>query len=661
MKKPAYTFSNIFIKITFLILILTIFYSFFSCPYQNTNTTQQQPDNNVKYDGDFVFLLQNSQLTPINYPISDYLIKPFDNNYFNEYLKQIKFDFDKVKPSFLTNKVKSYFEKCDPFLDVLLYNEAVQYFDYLLKEKDFTNILNYLEKYINEKPPEPYPIELGDFVSMYQNGIEYRYPLEKGATIIEFVDKSYQIKFEDGRIFYLLSDGTYFETFEDGSEIYFVNPKTHYFRRWFGSVLFSKSEKIASIQFGNCSINFNIQNQPFLKYSYSNKFEFNILLKNNNQNSSNNNFYLEDVKVPILNFQEIEKLLYLSSDNFTFIKNDLNNTISFVVENNMITIKPNYIKTIYALKNFDSNSKNKFNFIIDKIMAIYLPEGIKLADFYSDKPSSIINFAYNFKKKTIGNFNFYYYQDIEDIINKIREEKLYEIYEILKENIGNNEKNILDEQFNVILPSNIYQYQELLSGSIQRKFSSLPDGFTRDDIIISWPLNLPRYIEDKDMSYFFEKEFYNILLFQMIKKQMIKQTGFFGRLPFFLETGFAIYLASLYNENLKESYDSLFVKLRKANFSFDQSFLILTNSETSSMPSFKYLTAYSYRLIKYIVSIYGNNKIIEFIKTFKININNNDIKLIQSNQSYLIFSNRNITQVFGVTFDKLLEAFLMLK
>jgi hypothetical protein len=474
-------------------------------------------------------------------------------------------------------------------------------------------------------------------LNVYQNGIEYRYPLEKGATIIEFVDKSYQINFSDGRIFYLLSDGIYFETYEDGSEIYYVNPAINYFRRWFGSILFVKTEKFVQIQLGTSNISLYFQNPVILKYCYSKNYEL--------------YFYLNDLAdFPSQNFIDIsmiDKLLLKISDDFFITLDNKTKSIYFNIKSYLVAIQQNLVKIIYAItNNSENNSHNK------KIISLFLPEGIKLTDFDSQYSKSEVNFVYNYKKIQINKFCFYYSDEVEPFILKIKSEKLDEILSIISKELNWQ----ISEPINVILPKDIYEYQSLLSGEIQRKFAYLPDGFTRDDIIINWPVNLPRYYEDKDMQYFYEKEFYSLLLFQLVKKISFQQVSFFSRLPYFIQIGLPLYIASLYDEQLKNSYENLFHILYKNNFSFDKSLLILANSESTPIATNKYLAAFSYRLIKYIFSIYEHNKITDFIRRFKIDIDKNDLFLLQSNQDFLDFSNKNINQIFGVSLNKLIEA-----
>lgn len=626
-----------------IIMLFVIFLLFFGCLTNSKNNIQVI--ENYYDENNFTYLIENSRMTSIKYNLSESLIQPIDASFFNKFINSLNFSFDNEKPLFLNNKDISFYQKCNPYLDIRLYFEAKQYFSYLLKDEVFQKTFNYLNKYINENAPSPYQIELGDFLNMYQNGIEYRYPLEKGATIIEFIDKSYQIKFKDERIFYLLQDGSYFETFEDGSEIYYVDNQRKYFRRWFGSILLVKTDKYIQIQLGKNNITFYLDSDNLIKYSQSDKFEL-YLYPDNNQ--------IISVKDNIINLQyfidsnfeldTFKKLIYKSNSNFYIINENINNKISFKFDNYIINIQSNFIKTIYK---FNDNDNSKI------LLSIFLPEGIKFYDFDSQSPKTELNLVYNFKKTSIYHFNFYYPEGIELSFNKLNAKKLEEIINILS-NFFDITKLI--KQIDVIIPIDIYQYQSLLCGQIKRNFSGLPDGYTRDGIIIMWPFNLPRYYEDKDMNYFFEKEIYDILLFQLVKMYINHQSFFFSRIPYFIEAGLPLYITSLYDEELKNSLENIYNKFLKKNLNFDKKLLILAILENFAMPYAKYLATFSYHLIKYIYYIYGCDKINSFITRFKIDFGSKDFLYLYSNEDFLNFSNKNIIETFGVTFEKLIEA-----
>lgn len=635
----------------YFLLILFLSYTFFSSFATCTNISNQNIPSSEQLKKEdyinFTYIIENDKYTAIKYPVSNYLIKSFDIKFFNDYINKISFDFTRQNPSFLINQSLSFFEKCDVYNDISLYFEVNQYFSYLLNQEDFVILKNYLEKYINEKPPIPYPIELGDFINMYQNGIEYRYPLSKGATIIEYIDKSYQIKFEDGRNFFLLKDGTYFETTEDGSELYFVNPSKNYFRRWFGGVLLVKTEKSALIQFGVLSISFNPDKINTIEYKAKNNEIFDILLINK-ETENIPNLFLNDVKLPLINDDNIFKLIYTANNKFQIIKDIKTANILFKINDYLISIQKNFIKTIYLL-----SEDNK----IKSIISFYLPEGIKIYELDSTFAKSEVNLAYNFKQTNINGFTFHYPDEISSYITNINEDKLKDILSLIKERFGWE----IYTPINVIIPSNIYQYQALLCGSTERKFEYLPDGFTRDDVIICWPFDTPRYYEDKEMSYFFEKEFYTILLYQVTKKLIYQQIAFFSRLPYFIEVGIPAYLATLYDEDLANSYDSIFSFLIKNKFPIDKELLVLTNAENTQLLYNKYLCAISYKLVKYLISVYGQEKLTLFIRSFKLEINMNNINLLKSNKDFLNLFDKNIIQNFGTNFQKIIEAFLHFK
>lgn len=638
-----------FYILIFLFLVFGFFSSFSNCTKNtiNQNISNSEPFKK-EYSKDFTYIIENEEFLAIKYPVSDYLTKPFDIKYFDTYINKMNFDFDRDNPSFLSNQDISFFEKCDVYKDIKLYFEANQYFSYLLNQEDFITLKNYLEKYINEKPPTPYKIELGDYINMYQNGIEYRYPLAKGATIIEYLDKSYQIKFEDGRNFFLLNDGTYFETMEDGSELYYVNPSKNYFRRWFGGVLLVKTERFASIQYGVSSITFQTNKSNILEYIPKSKDILQISLLNE-ENTVITNLFLNDIKLPILNSDNILKIVYKFNNDFQVIADYKKSIVLFKINNYLISIQKNFIKTIYKLY----ESRNK----IESILSIHLPEGIKIYDFDSTFSKSEVNLAYDLKKINIAGFTFNYSDHIESSIFKIDEDKLKGILRLIKERF-NWEINL---PINVIIPTNIYQYQSLLCGCTKRNFAFLPDGFIRDDIIISWPFGTPRYYEDKDMNYFFEKEFYTLLLYQLTKKLMYQQIGFFSRLPFFIEVGIPLYLSTLFDKDLEKSYESIFSTIVNNKFTIDAYLLITTNSENTQMPYNKYLCAISYKLVKYLISVYNEEKLSLFIRSFKIDINMNSFNLLLSNNDFINLFEKNIIQHFGTNFQKIIEAFMHFK
>ncbi|MFN3411177.1 MAG: hypothetical protein ACK4YF_03355 [Exilispira sp.] len=629
--------------ILFILLLFFVLLLFSSCLTSSKNNIQVI--ENYYDENNFAYIIENSKMTPIKYNLTETLIQPFDISFFDRFINSLNFDFDKEKPLFLNNNDISFYEKCNPYLDIRFYFEAKQYFAYLLKEEIFQKIFNYLNKYANENPPSPYKIELGDFINMYQNGIEYNYPFEKGATIIEFTDKSYQIKFKDKRIFYLLQDGSYFETFEDGSEIYYVDNQRKYFRRWFGSILLVKTDKYIQIQLGKNNITFYLDSDNLIKYCQSDKFEL-YLYPDNNQITS-----VKDDKINLQYFIDsnfeldtFKKIIYRSISNIYIINDNINGKISFKFDNYIINIQSNFIKTIYKFNDNDNSTI---------LLSIFLPEGIKFYDFDSQSPKTELNLVYNFKKISINHFTFYYPEGIELSFNRFNVRKLEELINILS-NFFNITK--LTKQIDVIIPIDIYQYQSLLCGQIKRNFSGLPDGYMRDGIIIMWPFNLPRYYEDKDMNYFFENEIYDILLFQLVKMYVNQQSSFFSRIPYFLEVGLPLYITSLYDEKIKNSLENIYNNFLKKNLNFDKNLLILATPENCAMPYAKYLATFSWHLIKYICHIYGSDKINSFITNFKIDFGLKNFSQLYSNEDFLNFSNKNIIEIFGVSFEKLIEA-----
>ncbi len=612
-----------------------------------------------------------------------------------------KIEFEKKEfkedPKFLKNINISFFEILDPDFDKSLYIEASQYINYLINGQDFIQIIKYFEKYINENPPKAYPIEIGDLVNIYQNGIEYRYPLEKGATIIEYQDKSYQINFNDGRIFYLLSDGTYFETFENESEIYYVNPSKKFFRRWFGSLLFSKYENLITLQIGNNSLSFsidkNVSNGDLNNKENSTQNNINNINNTNNINKSNDlgkdtknsdekktkfkikysilnkfNLYIDIEKdfieipdffnykfdTPIFDFNNINNIKKIGYENlkgFSYYKDFVSENIVFNFDSYSILLQKNLTKIIFSNKVGNQ-----------KVLSIYLPEGIKLTDFDKEYSVSKINFNNKFSKKSIGFFDFYYDSQIEGLVNRIDEKVLEDILKLIRENLGWK----IDKSINVFIPKDLIQYQTLLCGSTYQDFVSLPDGYLRDDLIISWPLNFPRYEEDKDMSYFFDKEFYTILLFQVVKKIMKQQVNFYGRIPFFIENGIPFYIASLYDEGLKNSAESLFNQFKnnvfKKEFILNNgALLVLTNPYITPMPQTKLLTIFSYQLLKYIISIYGIEKINSFLQNFKIKIEKKSFEFFANSNLFYKYFEDKIVSTFGVYFSKLIKGFYTLR
>ncbi len=632
------------IIIIFQILVILFFTLFYSC-----KTFEKNNDNLTNLN--FVYLIQNPEFSPIFYPVSDYLIKPYSIEFeeieFNNN-QQANFDFNKTPPSFLQNKELSFFQSLDPENDKTIYIEVFKYFSSLLTDENFLKILGYLDKYINEQPPQPYRIELGDYITMYQNGLEYRYPLEKGATIIEFIDKSYQIKFEDGRIFNLLSDGTYFETLKDGSEIYYVNPNKKIFRRWFGTLLLTKYENSVTAQIGNSTLYLILkEDKQNLIYTLSNKYKFSILLKANYLNNSDSAMFQYFFQTPIFNFSDIVKLSYDTLKGFSIILDNTLKIAYFKLEDKLISIQKNLTKIIYNIK-----CDNSF-----KVLSIYLPEGIKLTDFDKDYSSSEVNFGNRFKIKSIGDFRFYYNQEIEKLVENIDDKKLKIIQQIIVNNLNWHKTSPI----NIVLPENIYQFQQLLAANKKEIFSWLPDGFVRDDLIITWPLQTPRYYEDKSMNYFFEKEFYTTLAFLLTKKIMKQQVNFFGRIPFFIETGLPLYISTLVDEKLHQSMQSIFQDYIKNNFPIQGAQLVLTNPYRTPMPQTKILSALSYYFVRYILSIYKEDRITLFIRSFKTSIDNLSFNMLSSSEQYMAFTEKRIKEIFGVTMDKLIEAFLLLK
>ncbi|HEQ71683.1 MAG TPA: hypothetical protein ENN69_04265 [Spirochaetia bacterium] len=285
----------------------------------------------------------------------------------------------------------------------------------------------------------------------------------------------------------------------------------------------------------------------------------------------------------------------------------------------------------------------------EDLYSYYFPEGIRITDINKPLTYSYVNpnWPEQYAERQIGPFRILYAVKDEAWLDRLDARKLAETSTAVRKTAGINFK---DNRV-IILPPDLESYRKLHAQKKDELLYWYPSGFQTKDMIVMWPPSVPRYEGDAGAEYFWENEFYEIVTHELTHLAVGEVTGVFSPVPVWLNEGLAVYVESRYAAEVKIYWDTVYDVCAGGRklLSWEDA----ARYSTSSFPSDKARTHYaqSYKMVEYLISAYGNAKLLRYIVSFKLPAENTDPVDIGTS-----FTD-NFLKIYGITWEENLAGF----
>ncbi|MBN2532897.1 MAG: hypothetical protein JXB88_08400 [Spirochaetales bacterium] len=568
-------------------------------------TSYVLPDEYVP-DKEVVYLKQKTGFGPIEYP--PVLEEP--------YSWTVNPVIDRENPGFL--KITSFKTILIPdfHADATLFLEVKEHLKYIEENKNYLHLKELLDNYEFVKPG-PRKIAKGDLVKTYTNSTEYEYPEIEGATIVYFKNGDYKINLPGGFTYYYKRDGSYFENDAEGNEVYAVFPEKDNFRmRENGITYICWPMGSKKIETGYGAVSYHRKGKFPEQYIFfpdpkSDKNHYTFFINEDNTNTYINEYGL--------------RYDYFLSDD----------RISISYKNEAVIIENTYRKSHYHYDRDELKTEDRISF--------YLPEGIRFLDLDKSLSYSEVNpnWPEDYLQKKLGPFIFLYTRKDEELLVKVNKKRLEEIYRLAEKMTGLSSA----PWRTILLPPDLQAYRKIHAGDEPEKLNWYPSGFQGKDIIVMWPPSVPRYTIPEGDMYFWNEEFYEILIHELVHLFVGESTGLLHSVPVWLNEGLAIYVESTYSEFTRKYWDITFevAFIMKKLLNWDD----VAIHSTSYFPVTDARTHYaqSYKMTTFLIKEYGIEKVIKYLKSFKTGDSTKESPFEHTCIT-------NFKEIFGITWDK---------
>lgn len=583
---------------TLLLLLLTSCLSFYKIPDEYVT------------DEELVFLKQRKELNPISY--TPELTEP--------YKWDVNIKVNAENPDILKKRAFSKLLNPDLESDAKLYLEVKEHLQYIAGSEKFLELKTMLETH-EFIPPMKNKIVKGDKSKNYTNGTEYEYPLSSGSKIIYFNDGNYEITFSNKNVYTETKVGNYFEVDSKGNEVFAVFPSHDSYRDNKNGIKYSKTgeQKSVSTKEGE----FVFLPSPIPQYQFKPANTKNEYI-----------FFLTDDNV-------IENIALVDSDNIRYDYDKAENNVMASYKSQAVVINNNF-----------SKQHTKFDPIkgsTGEVISVYFPEGLKITGLNEKVSYSELNplWPEKYIYKNIGGFKIYYVKEDQKYLSNISSAKLKEILSFVKDKSGLP----CTGARSVILPPNLESYRKLHAGDRNELMNWYPSGFQTKDMIIMWPPSVKRYHSEEGEKYFWNNEFYDIFLHELVHLIIGQSTRIFSPVPVWLNEGMAVYIESLWSQETQSYWETSF----DVSFNLNQllSWDEISEKNTSFFPVTKARVHYSqsYKMAQFLYETYGKNKMTNYINSFSVEFQ--DISNIEIKNKY----KESFEEVFGLTWEENLDIF----
>lgn len=563
---------------------LFLFFSFICLFFMGNSCTTGEyvPPEEYVPDKEVVYLIQKTEFGPIKY--TPVLEEP--------YSWETNPVIDKENPDFIN--ITSFESVLIPDLhaDAKLFLEVKEHLQFMKYDENYRDLKAQLDNYVFVKPA-PRKMTKGKLIKTYSNGNEYEYPEIKGASIVYFKDGEYKINLPDGFTYYHKTKGNYFENDPDGNEIYAVFPEDNNFRIQKNDITYTHWPKQKEIKTTHGTVSYFEEGDDPEQYQYYPDPKSEIKLYT---------FFIDNYS------SGPSSIAFFNEHGLRFDYYPTSDKISVQYGDEEVTIIYNEYRKIHSHFN---QKEHKREGLISK----YFPEGIRFLDLDKSLSYSQVNphWPENYQKTKIGPFTFLHTKKDKDFLSKISEEKLNTVYRMAKEITGLT----CASWRTIILPPDLQSYRKLHAGNEPEKLSWYPSGFQGKDIIVMWPPSVPRYTLPEGDQYFWNEEFFDILIHELVHLMVGESTGLVHQVPVWLNEGLAVYVESRYSGFTRYYWDITFeVAFKKDKLHrWDD---ITTHSTSYFMVAAARIHyAQSYKMTAFLIEKYGIKKVVEYLQSFK--------------------------------------------
>lgn len=587
------------------LLSLLVLSAFCSCAFLNGLMYPKGyvPDEKV------VYLKQKIEFDPIRY--SEAETTPYE--------WKVPAQIASADPAFLRASSLDPFLEADYAADAKTYTDVAAFFSSIQNNPAYKELKARCQT-ASIEIPKPLPAEKGEQLKQFTNAIQYVYPKEDKASITIFSGGDYFITFADGSKFTLNRNGNYFFEESDKSLRYQVHPSENYSKFRTGGETWEFTNEYKRLETA--------------KGSYT------IRSKGEIQDSFSIAPYNDDIVIFFDDKGAIKEYALIKKNGFRIDYFPVKKDVLFVQGNRSVSIFSDYQK-IHGY--FDERTRKARGMI-----SLYYPEGIKLTGLDTEPSYSQIQPAWpeRYLRKKIGPFVFLYAAADEQKLSLISGEKLTAVESFCRKETG---LSVASER-TIIIPPNLESYRKLHTNKQKETMYWYPSGFQTKDIIIMWPISVPRYSNPAGQDYFFSTEFYEILTHEFVHLMVGESSGIIAPVPVWLNEGLAVLTESRYSEDTRAYWEVTFqVSKRQGRLlSWDD----VTTKTTGEFPVDKARIHYaqSYAMIKYLVNTYGASRVASYVRSFKTD--SEKLQELKLENEY----KTNFQRVFGTSWETALAA-----
>jgi hypothetical protein len=497
------------------------------------------------------------------------------------------FTVNRERPGFLSVGGFSDLARPDYIGDARLYTEARAHFDYILSHPLFTELKKKIE---NAKidPPKPYPSEKGDVVKEYTNATEYAYPKYENAIITIFAGGDYKIAFADKSEFHYFRDGSYRLETADKKIIFQVWQNGEVYDVTIDGYFYSVQQNVRKITSDRGSVAIHKGEEPQIEFKFV--------------NSSDTYIFFIGTAVPYREYTLVR------GNGLRYDYMPENKLLLVTSGTQALTISGDNVK---FQSYFDKPSRSTKG-----LVSWYYPEGIRLANLdsndisYSDVAPL---WPEKYRSKAIGPFMVLYAAADEKLLERLNAGKLSEIDSFCGKATGIRPAG----RRTIVIPPDLNSYRKLHSTVPREVMNWYPSGFQMKDIVVMWPISVPRYKSSAGQDYFFDVEFYEILAHEYTHLIVGEASGILNPVPVWLNEGLALYVETRYSEEARRYWDVTFEASRKLGrlLPWDD----ITERGTGDYPVnlARVHYAQSYAATKALIEKYGISRVTAYVRSFR--------------------------------------------
>ncbi len=250
-------------------------------------------------------------------------------------------------------------------------------------------------------------------------------------------------------------------------------------------------------------------------------------------------------------------------------------------------------------------------------LTLYFPEGIRLTGF--DAPALAHSeiqpqWPEQYRSRSVGPFGILYTAKDEPLVDRPDAARLAEVAARCGELTG----LAAAAGRTILVPPDLEAYRKLHASGPGEVLRWYPSGFESRDLIVMWPLSVPRYRAAGGEEYFFSRELYEIAAHEYVHLLVGENTGLRSPVPAWLDEGLAVYVESELSRDARRYWDVTFAVCRRLNRVLDWDDATVTPTGHRDIAQARVHYAQSYALVGALMRRFGPAKIAEYVKSFRV-------------------------------------------